>query len=206
MTPKEFQAAVQISDEALERFVLYANLLRRWQKKINLIGPATISNLWSRHFLDSTQLFPLIPPDAKTLIDIGSGAGFPGLVLAMLLEDQDRPIINLVEAKHRKAQFLVEASRITGARAIIHSRRIESLHELKADVITARACAPLKKLFGYAHPVLVSRGTCLFLKGQNFQEELTESEKTWKMKVMMTRSLTNDSGVILTVKNLFRRL
>ena len=109
MTPDEFQSAVQISDKALERFVLYADLLRRWQKKINLIGPATISNLWSRHFLDSAQLFPLIPPDAKSLIDIGSGAGFPGLVLALLFEHQSGPIINLVEANHRKAQFLAEA-------------------------------------------------------------------------------------------------
>ena len=206
MTPKEFQGAVQISNEALERFVLYANLLRRWQKEINLIGPATISNLWFRHFFDSAQLFPLIPRDAQLLIDIGSGAGFPGLVLALLFEDQERPIINLVEANHRKAQFLAEAMRITGVHAIIHRRRIESIYDLKGDVVTARACAPLKKLFGYAHPVLVSRGTCLFLKGQNFQEELTESEKTWKMKVTITESLTNDTGVILTVKNLFRRL
>ena len=127
-------------------------------------------------------------------------------VLAMLLQDQNGPTINLVEANHRKAQFLAEASRITGARAIIHRRRIESIHDLKVDVVTARACASLKQLFEYAHPVLVSRGTCLFLKGQNFQEELTESEKTWRMKVTMTKSLTNDSGVILTVRNLFRRL
>ena len=172
-----------------------------WSKTID-----NLYKLWFRHFFDSAQLFPHIPPDAQLLVDIGSGDGFPGLVLALLFGDQERPLINLVEANHRKAQFLVEAIRITGVHAIIHRRRIESIYDLKADVVTARACAPLKKLFGYAQPVLVSRGTCLFLKGKNFQEELTKSEKTWKMKVTITESLTNDSGVILTVKNLFRRL
>jgi len=201
-SPRQFQEALGISDTLLQRFVLYGEKLEKWQRKINLVSPATLPDLWHRHFLDSAQLDSLISKNSKTLLDIGSGAGFPGLVLALLRSAGGGPTVHLVEANQRKATFLAEVNRETEAGAVIHKRRIESIHELKADVITARACAPMTKLLPMISPILKQDGCCLLLKGENAQEELTESQKKWKMKVEKIPSQTNDSGVILNISDL----
>ena len=202
LSPRQFQETLGISDALLQRFVVYGEILQKWQSKINLVSPATLPDLWRRHFLDSAQLDSLIPSDAGVILDIGSGAGFPGLVLALLRAEEDGSTIHLVEANQRKATFLAEVNREIGTRAVIHKRRVESIHEFKADVITARACAPMKKLLPLIHPILESEGYCLLLKGKNALEELTESQKKWKMSVKNIPSQTSDSGMILNVRNL----
>ena len=138
MGPIEFQAKSGVSRETLERLTIYADLLVKWQAKINLVGPETLADLWSRHMLDSAQLFPLIRPDAKRLVDLGSGAGFPGLVLGVM----GAPDVHLVESDARKCAFLREAARLTGTTVTIHNKRIEQVAPLGADVVTARALAP----------------------------------------------------------------
>src|SRR6202012_3891299 len=146
-----------VSRETLERLEALVGILARWQKTINLIGKGTLDDVWTRHILDSAQLLPLLPPEAKTLTDLGSGAGFPGLVLAALRPDLD---VVLVEADARKAAFLGEAGRKMGLpkQPKLLIGRIESLKPAKADVVTARALAPLTKLLLWAEPYRVDQG------------------------------------------------
>src|SRR5437660_9171448 len=135
LSPAEFAAATGVSRETLPRLDAYAELLRRWSPRINLVAASTLDDLWRRHFLDSAQLLPLIPAAARNLVDLGSGAGFPGLVLAIL----GVPGVELVEADARKCAFLREAARTAGATVRIHQARIDSLPARAFDVITARA-------------------------------------------------------------------
>jgi 16S rRNA (guanine527-N7)-methyltransferase len=139
MTPAEFAAETGVSRETLARLEAYAALLLAWNRRVNLVGRGTEEDLWRRHMLDSAQLHPLIPAGARTLVDLGSGAGFPGLVLAIL----GGPHVHLVESDQRKAVFLREAARVTGAAAMVHAIRIEAAPPLAADIVTARALAPL---------------------------------------------------------------
>ncbi len=205
LPPTGFQDATGISSALVDRFAVYAELLCKWQKKINLVSPATVPDLWRRHFLDSAQLFPLIPPGAGTLADLGSGAGFPGLVLALLISEKGGPDVRLIEANRRKAAFLEEVARETETTVVVEKRRIESLHDVKFEIVTARGCAPLERLLPLAVPILASGGICLFLKGQKVDQELTESQKTWKMQIERIPSQTSDSGVILKLKGLSQR-
>lgn len=196
MTPEHFQAETSVSRETLDRLRVYAELLVKWQARINLVGPATIPDLWRRHMLDSAQLFPLLPRNLPRLIDIGSGAGFPGLVLAIL----GVPEVHLVESDLRKGAFLREVARQTAASVTVHSARIESLSDLKAPVVTARALAPLPKLLDLAAPLLAPDGQCLFLKGQNIAEELTEARKIWIFDEDRSPSRSDPSGLVLRVR------
>ena len=145
----------------------YAQLLERWNRSINLVGRDTIGELWQRHFLDSAQLVSFLPPPPpdrpRRVIDMGSGAGFPGMVLSLLGVGE----VHLVESDRRKCAFLREVARSTGAQAQIHPVRIEHLESLKADVVTARALAPLDRLLDYAQKLLLPGGVCLFLKGRS---------------------------------------
>lgn len=196
LTPEQFQAETGVSRETLDRLRTYAELLEKWQARINLVGPATLPDLWRRHMLDSAQLFPLLPPDTPRLIDLGSGAGFPGLVLAIL----GVPEVHLVESDLRKGAFLREVARQTGARVTVHPARIETLTDLKAPVVTARALAALPKLLDLAVPLLESNGQCLFLKGQNIEEELTSARKIWIFDEDRSPSRTDASGIVLRVR------
>lgn len=199
--PAEFAAAMGVSRETLERFKAYAALLGAWSTRINLVGRATLDDLWRRHFLDSAQLQPLIPADAQSLVDLGSGAGFPGLVLAIL----GVPGVELIEADSRKAAFLREAARITGAPAVIRSCRIEAVTPLEADVVTARACAPLGQLLELGERFIGRRTTCLFLKGARADEELTEAGKAWTMTATRHPSRADPSGSILLLEQVAPR-
>ena len=203
LTPEAFRRQTNVSRETLGRLERYAELLRKWQRAINLVGPDTLPDLWRRHMLDSAQLYPLIPPGARTLLDLGSGAGFPGLVLAIL----GVPEVHLVESDSRKCAFLREAGRVTGTipgNVTIHSCRIEDLRPWPVDVITARACARLDRLLAYAEPFLGERTICLFPKGRTVNEELTEAAKTWSMTVERRPSVTESSGVILQLGHIRR--
>lgn len=187
MTPQDFCRAMEesvgtaVSRETLGRLERYAALLAKWTRAINLIGPATLPDLWRRHFLDSAQLLRYLPPTPegrpRVIADLGSGAGFPGLVLAILGAGE----IHLVESDRRKAQFLREVSRETAAGARVHEGRIEELSPLCADCITARALAPLDRLVDYALPHLAPAGVLLFLKGAEAAAELTAARARWSM-------------------------
>ncbi|PWC52598.1 16S rRNA (guanine(527)-N(7))-methyltransferase RsmG [Azospirillum sp. TSO22-1] len=195
-----FRKATGVSRETLERLTVYEALLRKWQKTINLVGPKTLDDAWSRHFLDSAQLYPLLPESTKVLVDLGSGAGFPGLVLAIL----GVPEVHLIESDVRKGAFLREAARATGAAVTVHSKRIEAVQGLQADVLTARALAPLADLLDWGARFLTADGVALFLKGQNVEDELTDSTKYWKMRTERFDSVTDPSGSILRLSGIVR--
>jgi 16S rRNA (guanine527-N7)-methyltransferase len=189
----EFAAATGVSRETMARLEAYAALLLTWSARINLVGRATLGDLWRRHFLDSAQLLPLIPAGSESLVDLGSGAGFPGLVLAILGVSG----VELVEADSRKAAFLREAARITGASVVIRGCRIEAVAPHAADVLTARGCAPLSRLLSLGERFIGSRTTCLFLKGARAEEELTEAGKAWTMTAARHPSRADPGGSVL---------
>ena len=187
----EFRIDSEIA-ERLERFAVH---LEKWQKAINLVGAKTLPQLWQRHILDSLQLAPLIPQASRTIVDVGSGAGFPGLILAIL----DRWEVHLVESDTRKSVFLRDSARLCGVPVTVHTARIESLAAPKADVVTARALAPVADLLrltaGFRQP-----GTLhLFPKGRGAEAELTDAEKTWTLTVGRIPSLTDPDAVILKI-------
>jgi 16S rRNA (guanine(527)-N(7))-methyltransferase RsmG len=201
LTPDAFRALTGIDAATLERLGAHLRLLEKWQPRINLVGRGSLDDPWRRHILDSAQLVPLVPEQASVIVDIGSGAGFPGLVIAIIA---DRPV-HLVDSDARKCAFLREAARLTQTPVSVHNQRIERLEGLKADVVTARACAPLPELLGYAAPLLRPGGRCLFLKGKTAAAELTASEKTWMMRATRLPSRSDPSGTILMVDDLHPR-
>jgi len=201
LSPDDFQAETGVSDKVMARLRTYADVLIKWQAKINLVGPDTVAGLWHRHMLDSAQIAPLIP-SGKKVVDFGSGAGFPGLVLACLDPTLD---VHLVESDQRKCAFLREVNRTAGCGATIHNERIEALEPLNADIVTSRALAPLDKLLSYAQMHSLSTGIYLFLKGKRWSEELTEAQKGWKMQVRHHPSRTDPAGMILELRECIQR-
>jgi 16S rRNA (guanine527-N7)-methyltransferase len=201
--PEEFALASSVSRETLAHLETYAGILDDWSVRHNLVSRASLADMWRRHFWDSAQLAPFIPPSAKTLVDLGSGAGFPGLVLAELL--RDRPIrIVLYEATAKKCQFLEVVAARLGIKPVIRNARIEDAGREPFDVVTARACAPLEKLLAYAQTFWRPGTVGLFLKGQNLHGELTKARKSWKIKEESHPSWSDSSGVILQVWELSR--
>jgi 16S rRNA (guanine527-N7)-methyltransferase len=198
--PQEFAELIPVSRETLARLEAYAALLFQWSTRINLVGRDTLPDLWRRHFLDSAQLHPLIPDSSRSLIDLGSGAGFPGLVLAIL----GVPGVELVEADTRRCAFLREAARITGAKVALRACRIQAVLPHPVDVVTARACAPLDRLLELAEPFLTPHTICLFLKGERFEEELTLVREGWTMSASVGQSLSDRRGVILRLQQVAR--
>jgi 16S rRNA (guanine527-N7)-methyltransferase len=178
----------------------FCDLLLRWNRSVNLVSRSDEAVLWDRHIADSLQLAPLIPPGIDRAIDLGSGAGFPGLILAI---ETGIPF-DLIEADHRKAAFLREAARMTDARVTVHAARIEACRIAPAPLITARALAPLPKLLALATPLLTSDGCCLFLKGANANSELTATAAEWHMRVMSVPSQTAADGVVLRLSEIVR--
>lgn len=208
MTPTEFTSALNgigqnVSRETFSALETYASLLRKWQAKINLVAKDSLQDLWRRHFLDSAQLLPLLPPGNDPITDLGSGAGFPGLVLAIMTGRE----VHLVDSDQRKGAFLLEAARQTGVldRVRVHSTRIEAAKAWGAPIVTARALASLEQLLEWAEPYLTPDSVCLFLKGAKAEDELTAADRSWTMAVERRRSLTDSSGVILKLHNIKRR-
>jgi 16S rRNA (guanine527-N7)-methyltransferase len=204
---EDFQAMAGVSDAVIEHLSSYLNTLQRWQKKINLVGAATLSDPWRRHILDSGQLYPLLSESDMTIVDIGSGAGFPALVLAILdLQNVNSGTharqFHLIESDSRKCIFLNEIIRLSGVAGIVHNVRVEAYMGPRADAVTARACAPLAQLVSWTAPLLAARGRGLFLKGKKVQDELTLTAKDWRMDVIKHTSVSDTRGVILEVKNL----
>jgi 16S rRNA (guanine527-N7)-methyltransferase len=189
---------VDVSRETLEQLEALVATLVRWQKAINLVGRATIEDVWTRHVLDSAQLVPFIPANAKSLADLGSGGGFPGLVLAALRPDL---AITLIEVDARKAAFLGEAGRRMGLKKAprVVIGRIEEVPPAKADVVTARALAPLGQLLVWADRHRGDTAICLFHKGKGWQSELTEATKDWDITCQPLSSKTDRDAVILRI-------
>src|SRR5258706_2793802 len=188
--PGGFAELVPVSRETLARLEDYADLLTRWSARINLVGRDTLADLWRRHILDSAQLHRFIPSSARSLIDLGTGAGLPGLVLAIL----GVPSVELVEADSRKAAFLREAARVTGAEVTIRPCRIQAVPRHPVHVVTARACAPLDRLLDLATPFLAPDTLCLFPKGERFNEELTLARERWTMSGAVEQRLSGPRG------------
>jgi 16S rRNA (guanine527-N7)-methyltransferase len=195
-----FAKLTGVSRETLDRLAKYVELLNSWTRRINLVARDTLGDVWRRHILDSAQLFPLIPREARKLVDLGSGAGLPGLVLAIM----GVPEVHLIESDGRKAVFLREALRVTGTLAVVHAQRIDRVPGFAADVITARALAPVSELLAFSQRFLGSHTVCLFLKGRRVEEELTEAAKTWHTRLDRQPSLTDPSGCILRLEAIVR--
>jgi len=202
--PEDFARDIGVSRETLAAFRHYESLLVKWQKRINLIGPATLNDVWRRHFLDSAQLANLVPEAACRWVDLGSGAGFPGLVIALLLRARPGLNIHLIESDGRKSAFLRTVIRALDLPATVHSQRIEVLAPLEADVVTARALAPLDRLLPLAVRHRAENGQILLLKGQDVEKELTEASKSWIIVEDRLQSLSDPSGVILQIKEVHR--
>lgn len=197
--PEDFAKAIDVSRETLARLKAYLGLLEDWNSRHNLVSENSLKDAWRRHFLDSAQLAQFIPESAKTLVDLGSGAGFPGLVLAALRPELS---VMLCESIRKKCEFLRVAADRLDIPVEVKNERIEDAERQIFDVVTARACAPLEKLLAYAQLFAGPATICLFLKGQNVEVELTRARKSWRMKALRHPSLTDPSGSILDVREL----
>lgn len=187
-----------VSRETEARLDAYVDLLLQWQAKTNLVASATLPNLWTRHISDSLQLLQLVP-NAKIWVDLGSGGGFPGVVLACAMADTPGAMVHLVERNGKKAAFLREALRITAAAGTVHLAEIgDSVDSFlgPVDCVTARAVAPLHQLLGFAEPLLRNGAIALFPKGQHVEVELTEATKYWKILPRLHPSLTGEGWIV----------
>ena len=200
-------ALTPVSSETEARLDRYVALLLEWQIKTNLVAPSTLPNLWTRHISDSLQLLSLAP-SAKTWVDLGSGGGFPGVVLACALAEMPGANVHLVERNAKKAAFLREAVRITSAAATVHLAGIGDIVDRigsRVDCVTARALAPLHQLVGFAEPFVSGGAKALFLKGQDVEAELTEATKYWNIEPRLHSSRTGGHGWIVELDRIERR-
>ena len=189
---------IDVSRETEARLEALVHTLVRWQKAINLVSRSTLNEVWTRHVLDSAQLAPLIPSSAKSLTDLGSGGGFPGLVLAALRPDLE---ITLVDSDARKVAYLAEAARQMALPQAPKTRlgRIEAIPPVGADVVTARALAPLSQLLVWADRHRGERAICLFHKGKGWREELTAAHKDWEIEAEPFPSVTDRDAILLRI-------
>ena len=196
-----FAALTGVSRETLLRLDAYAGLLVQWAARINLVGGSTLDDPWRRHFLDSAQLFPLIPAGACSLIDLGSGAGFPGLALAIMGVTG----VELVESDARKCAFLREAARVAAAPVTIRNARIEAVPPHEVAVVTARGLAPLDRILAYCQKFIGPDTVCLFPKGEQAGQEVEVAKQSWEFDVASHASRTDPRGVILCLSGVRRR-
>ena len=199
-TPEAVAEALNVSRETLERLETYVGLIGKWQNAINLIGKSTTADIWQRHVLDCGQLWRHMPESEATTLDLGSGAGLPGLVLAILgMSD-----VHLIEADTRKCVFLREAARVTATAVTIHEQRIEHMKPVPARYIVSRALAPLGRLLNMCEPHIMPNTKCLFLKGKGADTEIKGLSPTWEMKTDRLPSLTSPECVIVLMESLRR--
>jgi 16S rRNA (guanine527-N7)-methyltransferase len=197
-----FQALTGVTEGQLADLARYQELLAEWNEVMNLVGPLTIAAYWNRHALDSWQLLPMAP-EAKVWADLGAGAGLPGIVLAILLKDVAGAKVHLVESMTKRCRFLHEVVKALDLPAQVHNARAEEL-DLKVEIVTARACAPMTKLLGFSEPYLKRGATGLFLKGQDVAAELSEAAASWKFESELRPSQSDPRGRIVQVKRLSR--
>lgn len=202
MVPGRSEVAAAVSRETLARLDIIAELLVHWQKTINLVAPATLPQLWTRHIADSLQLVSHVPQKPLIWADLGSGGGFPGLVVAAVLAERPGSQVKLVESDTRKAAFLREAARRAGLPVSVHPQRIEQVAASLApgtDVVSARALAPLPKLLDLAAPFLEAGALGVFPKGKDAEGELTAARKGWTLDVELRESRSDPDGRVLLV-------
>jgi 16S rRNA (guanine527-N7)-methyltransferase len=187
-----------VSRETEARLDRYVSLLLEWQAKTNLVAPSTLPHLWTRHIADSLQLVALAP-SARRWADLGSGGGFPGVVLACVMAESPGASVHLVERIAKKAAFLREAVRVTGSPGVVHLAEIgDNVDRITGlvDCVTARALAPLHQLIGFAEPLVRSGAKALFPKGQDVEAELTEAAKYWTIEPQLHKSCTGDGWIV----------
>ena len=200
-----FAEAFDVSRETLDRLTVYADLLTKWNPAINLVSKSTIPDLWSRHFTDSAQLLDIAEIDSGVWADLGSGGGFPGMIVAILAAEKHPGLkITCVESDQRKATFLRTVARETGTSATVVSERIETLSPLNADVVSARALAPLPGLIGYAIRHLAPEGIALFLKGTGQAKEIDLALASWAFRLDTFPSRTDRESTILKLRSIRR--
>ncbi|MEP2782420.1 MAG: 16S rRNA (guanine(527)-N(7))-methyltransferase RsmG [Pseudoruegeria sp.] len=201
----EFTSEFDVSRETLERLDIYAELLKKWNPAINLVSKKTIDEVWSRHMLDSAQISKLVKKSDKHWVDLGSGGGFPGMVAAILATDIDESIsFTLIESDKRKSVFLRTVARETGVKVVVHDTRIESTPSQGADILTARALAPLDDLLEYCELHLKPAGRAIFPKGMSYQQEIVDAEARWDFSVQTIPSMTDAQAVLLEIKGISR--
>ena len=200
LTASEVGERLNVSRETLERLERYVDLLLKWQRAINLIGPKTAQDIWCRHILDSGQLMAHLPETSGPIVDLGTGSGLPGMVLAIM----GVPHIHLIESNSRKCAFLHEASRITGTAVQIYNTRVETAEIAPAAIVTARAVAPLKQLIELSQSVSNRNTVFFFFKGKDVKNELTEIKTNWNMTFDVIPSRSSAEGVILKMELLNR--
>lgn len=196
---------LNVSRETIAALQQVEALVRRWNPTVNLVSKASLDTLWSRHILDSAQVFSICPKLAESWVDLGSGGGFPGLVVAVLAKEL-RPdlAVTLVEADKRKAAFLRQAAKALDVQVGVRSERIESLHPQSADVLSARALAPLPILLGFAEAHLATDGICVFPKGARHVDELADARTKWSFDVDTRPSMSDPEAAILVIRNIRR--
>lgn len=197
---KQPSSATTVSRETVDRLNTYATLLARWNQTINLVSRNDVGQLWERHINDALQLLPLMPDALDDAVDLGSGAGFPGIVLAIASGCH----FHLIESDQRKAAFLREASRVTNAPVSVHATRIDATSIKPVRLVTARALAPLVELLGLASPFMTSDALLLAPKGVHVEAELTAAREQWHMQVQRTASTTNAAATILQITGVSR--
>ena len=198
--PESFQAATGATDAQMADLEAFRTMLEEWNGRMNLVGPSALAQFWGRHAFDSAQLLDLAP-EARTWADLGAGAGFPGVVLAILLKGRPGAKVHLVESMAKRCRFLGEMVETLELPAEVHHARAESL-ELRVDAVTARAVAPMNRLLEYAWPYLCRGATGLFLKGQDVEVELKEASRYWKFHARLHPSLSHAEGRIVQLKRI----
>ncbi|MFK5996926.1 MAG: 16S rRNA (guanine(527)-N(7))-methyltransferase RsmG [Rhodobacterales bacterium] len=196
---------LNVSRETFNDLEILVDLLKKWNKTINLVGKSTVDQVWTRHILDSAQMWQFRPQNLKTWVDLGSGGGFPALVLAILAKyDAPNAVFHMIESDARKSAFLRNVSRETFLRTKIHTCRIENAEKIITDVISARALSSVDRLFEYSQKYLSNSTYCLFLKGQSCATELEIARESWGFQSETTKSLSDGSGHILKAWNIRR--
>lgn len=198
---KKYPFLKSVSRETIEKLEIYISLLQQWNKKINLVSQQGMDQVWKRHVYDSFQLIRYLDSSVKSIADLGSGGGFPGLILAL---STDIPVI-LIESDKRKTIFLREVLRQTKTQATVLCQRIENVNAISVDVVTARALTSLTQLLEFSKNILNKNGYCLFLKGRSIDLEIEEAQKNWKINYKTFSSQTNADGVIVKI-NQFERV
>lgn len=206
MSPQQWiQTNCRVSDTTMEKLAEYHALLLKWNPKINLVAKSTLDTAWSRHIQDSAQIWPVASKGALNWADIGSGAGFPGMVCAVIAaEISPNTKFHMIESDNRKCSFLRTVARTLEIDINIVSQRIESVTGIQADVVSARALASVEQLLNYSAPILKPKGTCLFLKGQGCVSETEHAKESWSFAAHQTKSVTSDDGTILKLTEVSR--
>jgi len=204
-TYKDFCSYQHVSRETFNKFEIFIEVLLKWQKSVNLISNSTINTIWKRHFLDSAQLYTYTHNIKGNILDIGSGAGFPGMILSMMGNKN----VNLIESDQKKCVFLREVARLTNTKVKIYNCRIENLDYMKPELIISRALAPLSKLIEYVDDHMNKnieenkvKTELLFLKGKNYNNEINDLLKIRKLEIDIFPSITDDFGKVLYIKNI----